>query len=178
MDPASWFFDGWESVVRVAVCAPVVYALVIAAVRVSGKRATSQMNNFDWIVTVAIGSVVGSAVVLEGVAVAPALVAVGLLLGLQYAVTASAARWAGVRRVVEASPTVLLHEGAFRDDALRAERVTRQEVMAAIRESGLPGPDAVHAVVLETDASMSVLPASEDDVEFACLEGLGLASDC
>ncbi|PAP76357.1 DUF421 domain-containing protein [Rubrivirga marina] len=172
---SSWFFSGWDAVARVAVCAPVVYALVIAAVRVSGKRATSQMNNFDWIVTVAIGSIVGSAVVLESVPLASALVAIGMLLGLQFAVTASSARWAGVRRAVQAAPTVLLYRGAFQDAALRTERVTRQEVMAAIREAGLPGPDAVHAVVLETDASMSVLPASEDGADFACLEGLGPA---
>ena len=176
MDPSTWFFDGWDSVARVAACAPVVYALVIAGVRVSGKRSTSQMNNFDWIVTVAIGSVVGSAMVLEDVAVVTAVVAVGILLGLQYAVTSATSRWAWAQGAVQATPTVLLYRGAFQDAALRAERVTEQEVMAAIREAGLAGSDAVHAVVLETDASLSVVP-TPDDADVTCLDDLRLPAD-
>lgn len=169
----SWLFDGWPAFVRVAVCAPLVYFTAIAAVRVSGKRATSQMNNFDWIVTVAMGSIVGSGVILSTVAVGPALLAVGILLVLQYLVTNAVSRWPWAQRAAQASPTILVYRGAFRDAALRSERVSRQEVMAAIRRSGLHGPEAAEAVVLETDASISVIPASEDDVEFVCLEGVG-----
>lgn len=172
MDPAAWFFDGWESVARVVACAPAVYALVVVAIRVSGKRSTSQMNNFDWIVTVAMGSIVGSAVVLEDVAVVTALVAILLLLGLQALVTAAAARWEWAREGVQATPTLLVHRGVFQTSALRTERVTQQEVMAAVRENGLPNIQAAEAVVLETDASLSVIPASENDVDFGCLEGV------
>ena len=92
MNPLDWYFNGWEPVVRMVATAPAIYVLVIAAVRVSGKRSTSQLNNFDWIVPVAMGSILGSAVVLSDVAVAPAALAVAALLAMQYAVTWSAAR--------------------------------------------------------------------------------------
>ena len=168
----SWFFDGWTSIARVVVCIPVVYLTTIAAVRVSGKRSTSQMNNFDWIVTVAMGSIVGSGIILSTVRVAPALVAVGML--LQYAVTSAVGRWAWAQRAAQASPAVLVYHGEFQDATLRAERVSRQEVMAAIRRSGLHGPEAAEAVVLETDASISVIPMSgDDDIEFVCLHDVG-----
>ena len=170
MDPARWIFDGWGRVVRVAACAPVVCVLAVAAIRGSGKRSTSQTNTFDCIVTVAMGSIVGSAVVLEDVAVVTVLVAVVLLLGLQRAVTSSAARWEWARWSVQATPTVLSYQGAFQDAALRAERVTRREVMAAVRETGLPNAEAAGAVVLETDASLSVISASEECGAFGCLE--------
>ncbi len=157
MDPVSWYFNGWEPVIRMLATAPAIYLLVIAAVRVSGKRSTSQLNNFDWIVTVAMGSILGSAVVLERVAVVPAFAAVAALLAMQYAVTWSAAHWAGVRRVVQAKPALVFYRGECLGDALKAERLSGQEVHAAIREAGYWDQADVEAVVLEADASLSVL---------------------
>jgi uncharacterized membrane protein YcaP (DUF421 family) len=43
------------------------------------------------------------------------------------------------------------------EGAMRSERVTREELLAVLRTSGKPDPDAVTAVVLETDGSFSVL---------------------
>ncbi len=157
MNPIEWYFDGWEPVVRMLATVPVVYVLVIVAVRLSGKRSTSQLNNFDWIVTVAMGSIVGSAVVLDDVAVAPAFIAVMAMLGLQYAVTWSAARWAPVRRAVQAKPTLVFYRGECIESAMQAERLSGQEVRAAIREAGYWDQADVEAVVLEADASLSVL---------------------
>ena len=161
MDVSSWYFNGWEPVVRMLATVPAVYALVVAAVRVSGKRSTSQLNNFDWIVTVAMGSIVGSAVVLRDVAVAPAVLAVVALLALQYAVTWAAARWGWFRRVVQARPALVFYRGECLDDALRTERLSGQEVHAAIREAGYWDPAHVEAVVLEADASLSVIGHDE-----------------
>ena len=41
---------------------------------------------------------------------------------------------------------------------LRDERVTRDEVEAAIRAAGYSDPAAIALVMLETDGSMSVVP--------------------
>jgi uncharacterized membrane protein YcaP (DUF421 family) len=54
---------------------------------VSGKRSTSQTNNFDWFVPVAIASLVGSGMILKDVGEIDAALAIGLLLCLQYALT-------------------------------------------------------------------------------------------
>ena len=68
-----------------------------------------------------------------------------------------------VRRTV-AEPALLLHRGRFLDAALRAERVTREEVLAVLRSNGVDDPAGVAAVVLETDGSLSVLKGQEGKV--------------
>ena len=55
----------------------------------------------------------------------------------------------------------MLLSGRFLDETMRAERVTRSEVLASIRQAGMGQVDRVAAVVLETDGSMSVLPSSD-----------------
>ena len=64
------FFDGMANLVRIAVSVPVIYFAIILFVRLAGKRSTSQMNNFDWVVTVAMGTLAASCMIQENVTVA------------------------------------------------------------------------------------------------------------
>lgn len=73
---------------RIAATAPIVYLLIILFIRLSGKRSTSQMNNLDWIVTVALGSIAASTILLKDIAVAEGILAIGLLLAMQWLLTA------------------------------------------------------------------------------------------
>jgi uncharacterized membrane protein YcaP (DUF421 family) len=50
---------------------------------------------------------------------------------------------------------LLLRRGRFLEGAMRAERITRKEILAALRASGAAEPQAIAAVVLETGGSLS-----------------------
>jgi len=156
----SVFFDSTESVLRTLIAAPALYLVVIGFIQLSGKRSTSKLNNFDWIVTVAMGSLLASGIILKDVSLAEVVLAVGLMLGFQFLVTRFLPRSAMLRALVKAEPRLLLRDGAFLEDALRGERVTKREVIAAVRGKGITDLRAVAAVVLETDASLSVIPQS------------------
>ena len=166
------FFDNWQDLLRVAAAVPATYLGVVLFVRLSGKRTTSQMNNFDWIVTVAMGSMVASSVVVKDVAVADALVGIGGLLAMQYLVTRSLLHSSASRTLFRAAPRLLLHRRRLLKENMRAERVLEQEVMAAVREAGLRSFDEVEAVILETDAQLSVIPAEEGKEEISLMEGV------
>lgn len=151
------FFYSLDNVVRMLITAPILYAFVIGSIRVSGKRTTSQMNNFDWIVTVAMGSLVASGIVFKEVSLVESLLAMLLLLAMQYAMTRIVRSSKLARDLVKAQPRLLVRDGEFMEDAMRDERLTKSEVLAAIRGSGISRIEDVKAVILETDASMSVI---------------------
>ena len=151
------FFESWQELFRVAVSVLLVYIFIVAGVRFMGKRSTAQMNNFDWIVTVALGSIVGSAIILKDVVLIEVFLAMTLLLGLQYAVTKAAARWDVVSQSVRAPPTLLFYEGTFYEEAMFKERVTRSEIEGAAREAGYSDLSSVQAVILESSAKLNVL---------------------
>ena len=151
------FFESWGELLRIAVSALLIYVFIIAGVRFMGKRSTAQMNNFDWIVTVALGSIVGSAIILKDVVLAEVFLAIGLLLGFQYAITKAAVRWDAVSASVRAPPTLLFYEGAFHTEAMAKERVTKAEIEGAARESGYSDLREVGAVIIESSAKLSIL---------------------
>lgn len=159
-----------NSLLRIGASAPLLYLAVIAFIRLSGKRSTSQMNNFDWIVTVALGSLVGSGIILKDVGVLEAMLAIGILLGLQYLLTWSVIRSGVVADLVKSPPRLLVYQGEIIDSAMRRERVSERELMAAVRQRGLTSLARVTAVVLEADATLSVIAEADASGDTPTLE--------
>lgn len=153
------FFSGWESLLRTLVVGVLAYITLVVFLRISGKRTLSKMNAFDFVVTVALGSTLASALLTKNVALADAALAFALLIGLQFLVTWSSVRARWVRQMVTGEPLMLLYRGNFLPTALRQARVTEAEARAAIRSAGIGCLDEVQAVVLETDGSFSVVGA-------------------
>jgi uncharacterized membrane protein YcaP (DUF421 family) len=175
---ATLFFDDWDNLERVLIATPVLYIAVIAFVRLTGKRSTSQMNNFDWIVTVAIGSIIASPVLLKDVSISEGLLAIGLLFGLQWVLTSLIIRSKLVCTVVRASPSVLVLRGEYQRDEMKKSRVTESEIMSAIRENGYASLDDIGLVVLESDAKLSVLPKEAiEGVSGSDFDGLDISAN-
>ncbi len=148
--------DGWS----ILLTSVLTYITIIAFVRLSGKRSTSQMNNFDWVVTVTLGSISASMILLDDVSWAEGALAMASLLVLQFSLTWGVRRFAWLARLVKAQPATLVEGGRFCDSVMADERVSRAEVMAALRDHGFERLEHLDRVVLETDATFSVIADS------------------
>ena len=167
------WFDSFTRLGEIAIASVFFWLLIIVLIRLSGKRTTSQMNNFDWIITVAVGSLAASGILLEDVTIADATAAIVMLGLLQFALTWLVVRSDRLTKVVKAEPTLLTHKGEYLKDAMLRERITKSEVDAALRENGIAEPEGAQWVVLETDGTLSVIPKQDsgwDDA--ATLEGV------
>ena len=151
------FFNGWFPMLRTVLVGILSYAALILFLRFSGKRTLAKMNAFDLIVTVSMGSTLATIILSADVSLAQGVLALALLVALQFAITWSSVRWGWVRRAMTGEPSLLLFRGQYLQAALRRARVTEEEVRAAVRSSGLQAMEDVEAVVLETDGSFSVI---------------------
>ena len=168
-------FDTWFGLVRIVVVGTAAYAALVLILRVSGKRTLAKLNAFDLVVTVALGSTLATVLLSKSVALADGLLGFALLVGLQYAVAWVSVRSPRFGAVVKSEPSLLLHRGRFLEGAMRRQRVTREEVVSALRSSGLARPEDAAAVVLETDGSLSVVRATGEAQEATVLRGLNRA---
>ena len=125
------------------------------ACRASGR--CTKLNAFDLVVTVALGSTLATVLLNNSVALAEGVLAMGLLIALQFLITWTSVRSPRFENLVKSEPTLLLHKGRFLDRALRSQRVTRDEVLSVLRSQGENDVACVAAVVLETDGTMSVV---------------------
>lgn len=135
----------------------IAYVAIIIMLRLSGKRTLSKWNAFDFVVTIAFGSILSSILLSTKDSFGTGILGFALLVLFQYILTWISVRSSLVQKLVKAEPALLLYQGQFRDDALKRERVAEGEVLAAIRASGIGGIEDTDAVVLETDGSFSVI---------------------
>ncbi len=155
-------FDSWTGLGRVLFVGIAAYVFLVILLRVSGKRTLTKLNAFDLVVTVALGSTLATVLLSNSVPLAEGVLALGLLVLLQFVITWLSVRSPRFRSLVKSEPTLLVHAGRMLDGALRAQRVTREEVMSVIRSQGLRDLTDAAAVVLETDGSFSVIAASPE----------------
>ena len=156
---------------RILLLGPLAYLLVIVLLRISGKRTLSKMNAFDFIVTIALGSMLATVILDQAISLLEGAAALGVLIFGQFVITFAASRSRGVSRLVKARPALIYHRGEFLPQVMKRERVSEEEVLAAARRSGHPSLSTVTAVVLESDGTFSVLTSSSEEVPIPYVEG-------
>lgn len=147
----------WSSILRTAIVGVLAYVGLVAVLRASGKRTLSKLNAFDLVVTVALGSCLATILLSNSASLLQGLTAFGVLVSLQYLVAWASTRSRRIASFVKSSPALVYYGGAFMDEALERERLTREEIYAAVRDSGIARLEQVAAVVLESDGSLSVI---------------------
>ncbi len=165
------FFSNWQTLGRTLVIGVLAYVLLIVLLRISGKRTLSKMNAFDFVVTVALGSTLATILLNRDVALAEGVLALALLIGLQFLVTWGSVRMPWVKKVVTGEPRMLLYQGQLLTGAMKRVRITEEELRASARQQGVESLQELEAVVLETDGSLSVIRDSGDS-KATSLEGV------
>ncbi len=152
------FFDNIDKLGRIIVTAVMVYVLIVIITKVSGKRSTSQLNNFDWIVTVMIGSLGASTILLKDIPFIEGASSIVALYVMQFLVTKYASISPEFSSFILSEPRIVFYQGQFLPDAMRAERLTRQEIECAMRSEGINSFDDIEAIVFESDAKLTIIP--------------------
>ncbi len=155
------FFDGSGGVVRTIFSAALMYVAIVIAMRLFGKRSTSQMNNFDWIVTVALGSLMASGILVADVTVLEGVAAMYTLLGLQWLLTHLLRASDTATRTIKSKPTLLVLNGKILRPALVRERIIEEEIYAAVRQAGYSRISDIAWIVLETNSKLSVISCDQ-----------------
>ncbi|MDK3257652.1 DUF421 domain-containing protein [Blastococcus capsensis] len=155
------WFDSVSDLVRVLLVGGAAYITVVVLLRTTGKRTLAKLNAFDLVVTVALGSTLATILLSSDVSWTEGALALALLAVLQTVVAWATTRRPGLRKVVTARPRLVLRDGSPLPDAMRAERISLDEIRQAVRASGTGDLSSVTAVVLESDGSLSILSAQQ-----------------
>lgn len=146
----------WGIVVR----SLVVYVALFAGLRLMGKRELGQMTVFDLVVILLIANAVQNAMVGPDTSLPGGLIAAAVLLVANRLVAMLRLRSEFWGRLLEGTPTVLVHDGQYLDANLRKEAIDRDEIDTAIREHGMDSVAAVKLAVLEIDGTISIVPVT------------------
>jgi uncharacterized membrane protein YcaP (DUF421 family) len=154
------FFHTWSDIIRIVVVATLVFAMMVALLRVVGQQALAKMSGYGIVVTITLGSIVATVIMSRQATLSDAAAAVITLLALQEITRWFQARYLRVHHTVREAPRVMLWNGQLYEERLRAASMSADEVRAAVRQAGIVSLTDVRAVILENDGEWSVIPMS------------------
>ena len=127
-------------------------------IRVNGLRTLSKMTNFDFVTTVAFGSLLaGAAQVTEWTGFVQTVAAMGGLVAAQATMSWVRSRSQTAAGVMGNEPRLLMRDGEFIQEALDASRMRREDLVAKLREANVLQLSEVRAAILETTGDVSVV---------------------
>jgi uncharacterized membrane protein YcaP (DUF421 family) len=153
-------FGGWGSALGTLIEAAVFYPYAVLLLRLSGKATVGTARIFDFVSTVAMGTMIGSTIISPSIALSTGMVGLTAIVALQWTVAYASSRSERFYRITTNTPRLLYDGSRFLDGNLSDERITREDVLAKIRQSGHPNLGLVAAVVLETTGNVAVISSS------------------
>lgn len=156
-----WHLD--PSVGEKVVRAILIYAFLIVAMRLVGKRELGQMNTLDLVVLLLVANAVQNGIIGNDVSVTGAFIGAAVLFVFNETLNrlGYVLPWAG--KLVEGDPTYLIRKGTVDRKELFKASISLPELRSIARRQGFSELDQVKTAILETNGAVSMF---DKDVSF------------
>jgi uncharacterized membrane protein YcaP (DUF421 family) len=155
-------FTSWHTVLEIVLRTSAVYVLVLLGIRLTGKREVGQMTPFDLTLLLLLSNSVQNAMTGPDTSLMGGAAAALALLTLNFLLAEVSGLNRRFRKMIQGSPTLLVHNGECIAPHMAKERISMDELNRALREHGVGCISDAALAVLEVDGSISVL--KYDDV--------------
>jgi uncharacterized membrane protein YcaP (DUF421 family) len=142
-----------EKVVR----AFLVFAFLVAALRLGGKRELGQLNVLDLAVLLLVSNALQNALIGPDNSLVGGVVGAATLFAANYLFARIVYRSRRASRILEGTPTILLKHGQLQVKALRREAIRAEELRAAALERGFQRLTDVELIVLEPNGHLAIM---------------------
>jgi uncharacterized membrane protein YcaP (DUF421 family) len=136
-----------------------VYLFLVVGLRLLGKRELGQMTIYDLVLIIVLANSVQNSMVGSDNSLCGGLAAGATLLILNKAFNKLMSHSARLRALMIGEPRLIMNHGKLIYSHMAKEGITKEQVMAALREHGLNSLEQAQIAVLEVDGSISVVPA-------------------
>ena len=140
----------------------ILYLVLIAAMRVLGKRQIGQLEPSEFVVAMLIADLAAIPMQNNGIPLLSGLVPILTVLGLELVLSGFALASVRFRRLMCGKPVILIENGKPIQQNLRQTRVTLDELSSHLRQKDVLDLSKVQYAILETDGNLSVFPFPEE----------------
>ena len=142
----------WEFLIR----GSVVYLALFLLLRFGGKRKVGQMTPFDLVLLMIVSNAVQNAMIGPDTSLAGGLIVAATLALCDFVLNSIAVRNRKLEHLLEGRAEIIVHNGKIDEDVLKRQKITHDELKAALRRSGCFDLHEVEFAILETNGMISV----------------------
>lgn len=134
-----------------------IYVLALILSKLIGVKIISQMNFFDFIVGVSLGSMIAKIIINKDHVVFSGIVALITFALLTISTSYLNLKSYSARRIINAKTLILVENGRIIDKNLKRLRITINELMMKLREKDVFNLEDVQFAIMESNGQLSVL---------------------
>jgi uncharacterized membrane protein YcaP (DUF421 family) len=154
-----WLGDQSASfLLEVALRLLVLYAVMTVAIRLMGRRTSSELTRNELLAVVALAAAVGPPMQTPDRGLLPAILIAVWVVVWQRIIAASTYRSALLERAMHGEGATLVSGGVVDLHALKKQAVSRERLFAELRSNGLMQLGQVQRAYLEADGSFCIIP--------------------
>ena len=136
----------------------VLHLVLIASIRIMGKRQIGQMEASEFVVTMLLANLASIPMQDGAIPLYSGLVPILTVLGMELLLSFGILKSMTLRRLLCGKPVILIENGKLLQENLRSTRVTLDELTGHLREKDVLDITQVQYAILETDGNLSVFP--------------------
>ncbi len=136
----------------------VLYLILIAVIRLMGKRQIGEMEPTEFVVTMLVANLAAIPMQDGGIPLFSGLVPILTVLAVELVLSTIALHSIKMRRILCGKPVILIENGHILQENLRRTRVTIDELTGHLREKDVLDLHCVQYAILETNGNLSVFP--------------------
>ncbi len=155
----------------VAIRTAITYAVLVAAMRIMGKRQLGDLNPSELVVTLLIADTAATAVTDTGTPLLGGLIPIAVLVSLELLLSGAMLKFPFLERLMGGRAVWLITDGKLDRKAMKKLRLTVDDVLGTLRQQGVFDLQDVLYAVVETGGQISVLlqpharPLTPDDLQ-------------
>ncbi len=153
----------------------IVYVFLLCALRLMGKRQLGELELSELIVAVLISDLATQPMINRNISVFEGLVPVITLLVIEFVISVMTFHSVKLRRLIFGTPSIIIKDGKIIQKAMRANRVSLDELSEAMRSGGITDISKIRYAILETDGEINFLPYAS--AQPATPEDMGLSAE-
>lgn len=163
MDSILWTVD-WvalfkpeRSLLEMILRGTIMYFVIVGLLRAAVKRQLGMIASTDVLVIVLIAEIAGPGFTADYVSVVEGAVLVATVLFWSHMIEWLIYRRAESGHALDATPVMLIKDGRMLANNMRAELISRAELMAHLRKEGIADVSEVHEACMEADGMISII---------------------
>lgn len=138
------------------------FLFLIFIARIAGRRPGKQYTPFEYVLVFFLGGLTLTGMVGPEASSINAVTQILTVAVAHAALVWLRSKYAGVRKLVDGVPLILLEGQTWRSRTMRKMRMAPEDVMYVARDNGLKNLSEIHTATLERNGEISIVPAETE----------------
>ncbi len=155
----------WLYLGEVALRTVIMFAVLLLALTVSGKREVKQLSVYELVLLIGLGSAAGDPMFYHDVPLTAAFVVFAVMMGCYKLITRLSDKHKTLREAIEGKPVYVIQDGCIENQNFDQEDLGQDELFSELRQMEIEHLGQVRVAILEPSGQLSVFKFTDAETK-------------